>query len=86
MKDKGFAVSTVLTLVWVSLWIIAYDNIWLKIPLVADLFPLSLPNGNLSYADFVTSVGIIGTLILASFVGYYMMKSGKETARGFHIN
>ncbi|TLX66569.1 MAG: hypothetical protein E6L03_09010 [Thaumarchaeota archaeon] len=87
MGDRAFAVSTVMMFIWIALWMLAYDNIWLKIPFVADMFPLPLPNGTLTYSDAVTSIGIIGTLILGAMVGYTSMKIAKESSgRGFHRN
>ena len=87
MGDKAFAVSTIMMFTWIVLWLLAYDNIWLKIPAVAKLFPLPLPNGDLSYSDAVTSIGIIGSIILAMMMGYFSMKLAKEsTGRGFHRN
>jgi hypothetical protein len=83
LSDKAFAVSTILFITWITLWMLAYDNIWLKIPFIKDMFPLPLPNGNLSYSDFVTSVGIMGTLLLGLMVGYYASKIGKETVGRF---
>ena len=86
MGDKAFAVSTVLLLSWVTIWMISYDNIWLQIPIIAKLFPLPFPNGNLSYSDFVTSIGIIGTLFLGLMVAYMATQLAKESSsgRGFH--
>jgi len=84
MGDRAFAVTTVLMVVWITLWILSYDNIWMKIPIVPDIFPLPLPNGNLSYADFVTSVGIIGTLILGLLMGYLATKLSNKGIGGFH--
>lgn len=71
MSNKAFATLTIIFISWISIWMISYDNIWLKIPIVADMFPLPLPNGNLSYSDFVTSVGIIGTLFLILEMSHY---------------
>ena len=83
MSDKAFAVSTVAMFVWVTIWMLSYyEQLWLKIPVIADLFPLPLPNGTLSYAQAVTSIGIMGTLVLAMFIGYYSMKAGKRVSGG----
>ena len=88
MGDKAFAISTVILLAWVTLWMLSYDNIWLKIPLVNDMFPLPLANATISYADFVTSIGIIGTLFLSLMVAYIAVQTAKESSsgRGFHRN
>ena len=84
MKDKGFAVSTILMISWITVWMISYDNIWLKIPIIASIFPINLGNTTMQYSDFVTSIGIVGTLILALLVGYYAAGTAKDSIRGLH--
>jgi len=69
---------------YVSIWMLLYDPIWQKIPLVADLFPLPLPSGNLSYNDFITSFAIIGFFIMLYFVTSSIKHAEGLNKKGFH--
>ncbi len=80
--DKLAFRNSIIMFAYLTIWYMLYEPIWQTIPLVKDLFPLPLPNGNLSYSDFIFSFGLIGFFVMLYF--YLKMSFPKVNKGGFH--
>jgi len=83
-SDKAAFRGVLGMIAYVAIWMILYDSIWQKLPLIKAMFPLQFANATLSYTDFITSFAIIGFPIALYFVVIRPAAIVSKQQRGFH--